>query len=344
MENGKFTLQECDVIKLILVGDSVIDFKRLNFTRDEEISNFLRINGYFAADPNDLERIENVKQKSLKYLLDNFPFTFEEEIKKANIFSLLKHASNWKIPNKKQANACIILKVMNIINHLEGRELLFNLPVSSSDLVRIVSEYITNELTKLKNANIVNFHGGEKTKDSLITKLMSKRETIAAQIFDKIRFRIIVKEKTDVLNLIRIMTKTFLPFNYIIPGESINNLVKFESFVKQEYKLKPIYKYLQIKEPHKFSLWPMKTKNEFSSKKFKSTSFVFDLPIRLDKYYCDIRTNSQTNLGKIVFSLIEFQIFDHETALLNETGEARHESYKTRQKSRVKERLERCGV
>ena len=38
---------------------------------------------------------------------------------------------------------------------------------------------------------IVEVIGGRKNKDSLYTKLLSKRETIAAQIYDKVRFRIV---------------------------------------------------------------------------------------------------------------------------------------------------------
>ncbi|MEZ4257151.1 MAG: hypothetical protein R3A78_15795 [Polyangiales bacterium] len=38
---------------------------------------------------------------------------------------------------------------------------------------------------------ILEFIGGHKNRDSVYTKLLSKQETIAAQIYDKLRFRLV---------------------------------------------------------------------------------------------------------------------------------------------------------
>jgi hypothetical protein len=44
----------------------------------------------------------------------------------------------------------------------------------------------------------------------------------------------------------------------------------------------------------------------------------------------------------VVFVLAEFQLIDAHTAALNEEGEASHVAYKTRQHSRVRERMLRA--
>jgi uncharacterized protein (TIGR04552 family) len=46
-------------------------------------------------------------------------------------------------------------------------------------------------------------------------------------------------------------------------------------------------------------------------------------------------------LGRIVFSLVEFQVLDALTARRNEEGDASHERYKKRQLKRVLRRLSR---
>jgi uncharacterized protein (TIGR04552 family) len=46
-------------------------------------------------------------------------------------------------------------------------------------------------------------------------------------------------------------------------------------------------------------------------------------------------------LGRIVFSLVEFQVVDAETARRNQAGDASHERYKKRQLKRVLRRLSR---
>ena len=46
-------------------------------------------------------------------------------------------------------------------------------------------------------------------------------------------------------------------------------------------------------------------------------------------------------LGRVVFSLVEFQIFDRETARRNEEGDSSHDRYKRRQHQEVLRRLSR---
>jgi uncharacterized protein (TIGR04552 family) len=46
-------------------------------------------------------------------------------------------------------------------------------------------------------------------------------------------------------------------------------------------------------------------------------------------------------LGRVVFTLVEFQVMDASTAVTNEQGDASHERYKKRQLKRVLRRLSR---
>ena len=97
----------------------------------------------------------------------------------------------------RQICACTILKAMHIIHHLDGRELLFMLPMSDQEMFHLVEEKVYRVIGGMLAAGfpITEFVGGRKNKDSLYTKLLSKRETIAAQIYDKLRFRIVTRER-----------------------------------------------------------------------------------------------------------------------------------------------------
>jgi uncharacterized protein (TIGR04552 family) len=69
-------------------------------------------------------------------------------------------------------------------------------------------------------------------------------------------------------------------------------------------------------------------------------NFVVDLPVRIDDLLSPLDPMAD-ELGRIVFSLVEFQVLDAETALRNEQGDASHDRYKKRQLKRVLRRLSR---
>ena len=100
----------------------------------------------------------------------------------------------------RQMCACAILKCMHIVHHLEGRELLFMLPFSDQELFHLVEEKVYRVMGGMlaHGFPILEFIGGRKNKDSLYSKLLSKKETHAAQIYDKLRFRIVTRSQNDV--------------------------------------------------------------------------------------------------------------------------------------------------
>ena len=65
---------------------------------------------------------------------------------------------------------------------------------------------------------VVEFQWSRKTRDSLITKLLAKRSTLAASIYDQLRFRLIVSERSQIAPILAALTRRMIPFNYIVPG------------------------------------------------------------------------------------------------------------------------------
>src|SRR5262249_41128750 len=136
---------------------------------------------------------------------------------------------------RRQLYACMVLKVMHIIHHLEARELLFRLPISDEEVFHLVEGKLLGAIEELRAEGfpVVEFAWSRKRRDSYITKLLAKRETIAAQVFDKLRFRVVVRSREDLLPMLRALTYRAIPFNYAIPNQSVNELIDLGELIER---------------------------------------------------------------------------------------------------------------
>ncbi len=228
----EFTLADLESIRLILRGDSVIDWRRLDFAAEDSVRDFLVAHELRPEDPTDRIRLEHVKNEAVAYLRRQYDYPIPRPVERATVPELLVLASG---RGHRAMCACTILKCMHIIHHLDGRELLFVLPMSDQEVFHIVEEKVYRVIGGMLAGGfpIIEFVGGRKNKDSLITKLMSKQETIAAQIFDKLRFRIVTRTREDIFPILQYLTKSLFPFNYVVPGQSINSIFSFKSYIEK---------------------------------------------------------------------------------------------------------------
>src|SRR5262245_41541769 len=126
------TLGDLEAIRLLLRGGSVIDWHRLAFSDEAEVDRFLRLNEFDPARAEDMERLEELREEAVEYLTRNFGYRIPEEVAhQMPVRELLLLASS---RGRRQTYACIILKVMHVMHHLVGRELLFKLPVSDDEV------------------------------------------------------------------------------------------------------------------------------------------------------------------------------------------------------------------
>jgi uncharacterized protein (TIGR04552 family) len=239
----------------------------------------------------------------------------------------------------RQMCACAILKVMHIIHHLEGRELLFMLPFSDQELFYLVEEKVYRVIGGMlaHGFPILEFIGGRKNKDSLYQKLLSKPETIAANIYDKLRFRIVTREPDDIFPTLNYMLRHIFPFNYVIPGQSTNTLFHFRTYCEQHPHLGQLFTKLQTKPNLEDEL--TRLENRFTASTYSVVHFVVDMPLRVPPEMLKRAPAQASNLGPVIFVLTEFQILDRHTEQRNELGDASHAAYKERQKRAVALRL-----
>ena len=316
----------------VLEGRSIIDWPRAFFTTEEEVLGFLRVNEFDLSKPRDTERLTNIHREAITYLEGQLNLQFDPAILKPEKLTQLFLFSSQAKSSSLQKLACSVLKTMNIITHINGRELLYNCPISQKDLFSLVEDKVERALSSLsrRESGLLKYQGGRKPKDSLMTKLLCKRETIAAQIYDRVRYRIVTKTREDILKVVLYLFDSILPFNFVIPEVSVNQLIPLNF----RERLTMTTRALQRRIPRRLSAM------EYSGKNYRVCKFVVDIPIRMDNFLAASNGPSyRESLGTIAYVLVEFQIVDQETELFNNAGESSHENYKNRQKSGVLRRL-----
>jgi uncharacterized protein (TIGR04552 family) len=330
------TLADLEAVRLLLRGGSVVDWHRLDFRDHNEVDRFLRVNEFDPTSQSDRQRLEFLRAESVEYLQRSFgmriPDDIAGEIPVRDLFLLASRRG------KRQLYSCVVLKVMHIIHHLAGRELLFKAPISDDEIFHIVEKKVVGMVEEIRGAGhpIVEFGWSRKPRDSLITKLLAKRSTLASNVYDKLRFRLIVRERADLLPLLVELTHRLIPFNYVVPGESVNDILDFRRIAEESPILEEVAAQLQ-EDPEPSG--GLGSQNEFSGPGYRVINFVADMPVRLDGFLCTVDDPSTVEQGAIVFVLTEFQLLDARQAQENETGENSHERYKERQHDVVKRRL-----
>lgn len=325
--SSELTLWDLDAVRLLLRGESVIDWHRLAFADHGEVDRFLRLNEFDPESEDEIGRLEDLRADAVDYLSRAFGVTIPDEVAADLPARDLFLVASSHGPHQKLA--CVVLKVMHIIHHINGRAALLKMSVSDEIVFREVELKVMQVIEQLRaaGAQIAEFEWSRKPRDSQITKLMAKRSTIAASIYDKLRFRLIVPTAEDLVPTLATLTRQLIPFNYIVPGESVNQLVDLAELARAHQRAST-----QPGTPTKLQPY-----NEFSGPEYRIVNFVADLPLRVERLVP--KSELSPDLAHVVFVLTEFQVADKATAIKNESGASSHEAYKARQHERVRLRL-----
>jgi uncharacterized protein (TIGR04552 family) len=335
---GPLSLSDVEAVRLVLRGDSVIDWNRANFRSLVEVDRFFKVHLIDATNADDRRRLRYIHIAAVTYLEEHLNLRFPDEIKNpGDIRELFLLASQSGGFHRHQILACVVLKLMHVIYHMEAAELRYQIPLSEAALLDLAARRIEDSAKQLQDSGfpLVAFYGSRKARNSIITKLLAKRENIAATVFDKLRFRIVTKKPGDVLPVMAWMTRELFPYNYAIPSQSHNNLIRISDLLKHSEE---DFSSLKSNGAEEEELNP--EQNLFSGSTYRMINFIVDLPIRID-HMVDLRHRYM--LGKVVFVMVEFQIVDEQTAVENEEGDNAHSLYKERQLGRVKARLRKGG-
>jgi uncharacterized protein (TIGR04552 family) len=327
-------LQDLEAVRMLLRGDSVVDWHQLAFSGHEDVDRFLRLNEFDPESEEEMVRLEEIRADAVDYLSRVYgvaiPDDVAEEVAARDLFLM---ASREGAPRKW---ACVVLKAMHIIHHVAGRQAMIPLAVSDEVINRQIELKVLKVVEELRAAGapIAEFEWSRKPRDSVITKLLAKRSTLAANIYDKLRFRLIVPQREDLLPILTLLMRQLIPFNYVVPGESVNQLIDLGAILESRPRLHELSEDLQADADGVRRPLPL---NEFSGPEYRIINFVADIPLRLSRLIP--RSEISPDSSHVIFVLTEFQIADKTTAVRNESGQSSHEAYKARQHEKVRARL-----
>ncbi len=334
----RFSLFDLEMARLVLRGGSVLDWVKLSLTGDE-IQELLKSHRLDLDDPEDLAMIERIRDEAIVYLKREFDFPIPKPLRIASLPDLLKIASNLK-NRHRQLGACTLLKAMHVINHFDASEARQALEMTDQSLFFSAEELIYKTVSKMmaEQLPVVEFMGGRKQRSSMVTKLLSKADPLSAQLFDKMRFRVVTATKDDVLPTIAFLCRHLFPFNYVLAKESTNTLLPFGSYCRKNNHLSDLMDLSQMNPETENSLQPMS--NTHSSPNYKVVHWVADMPLRIPDYHNAYNTDGINPIPRpIIYIRTEVQILDRRTHRANERGHASHRRYKERQSDFVLDRL-----
>ena len=334
-EPGRDLIPEVELLRLMLVGESVLDRPRLWFNDHAAVDRYLRLCQFDTDNPLDIAFLSDIHRQAADYLTEVHHYRLPPETERADIHDLFVTASRGH--GRAQRFACMLLKVMHILHHVSGQELIFRSAISEEELFDRLSNraFVVIDRMRAAGIEVLEFSGGKKTRTSVVTKLLAKRTTLASQVFDKSRLSITVRERRDLVRALLYLSNNLFPVNYVVPEQSQNGIITLGD-IAGALSLAPEAVWRSWTEgglaarSHGERPTP---RNEFSGATYRCINLVVDIPIRID----DVAPESAP---AIAFAQAEIQLFDQRTVEQNEQGDSSHESYKERQLAHVRERLE----
>lgn len=335
----EFTLFDAQMARLIFQGGSVLDWTHVHMT-PPEIETLCRAHCLDLDDPADVALVERIRDEAVAYLREQFGFPVPGPVRRASLPELLRIAGG-PGSRHRQLCACTLLKAMHVINHFDASEARQALAMTEQELFLAAEQRIYRTISRMmaERLPVVEFLGGRKQRSSMVTKLLSKTDPLSAQLFDKMRFRVITGSKDDLLPTINYLSRTLFPFNHVLSGESYNTLYPFSSFCEEHPHLAGLVARIDDEAgPAEPQHQP--GTNPHSSPRYRVVHWVADMPLKLDGFESRFRTDGVDPVPRpIVYVRAEMQILDRRTDRLNERGHASHRQYKGRQRARVSERL-----
>lgn len=388
-----------ETFEIIAGGKSSLDAKSYlsHFKDPEAADEFLVGYGFDVSDPVQKAELFGIFQEAIQFIKRYFLREGSSQgldIGVPNRFyslhdvrELLLIATNTKQDEKSSIEemiwAGIILKVMHTILHAD-KDLRYRY---FSTIQTQIFDRFYKFIQRDENNNLYLGTGDDKrpipliefetkakkTRESIIIKLLHKRENVAEELFDRIGVRFVTENKIDSLRVMRFLYQHYIVMvNNIKPSRSHNSLVDMESFKKGYFELlKSSLKEnldeasFKVKMEELAESCPARSKkagdNVHTLSEYKAIHFTCRQLIKYRnpflKQFNDVKRAAKeeknSDLAKKILSLdtssiardirffypYEVQITDIKSHLKNTEGEASHAEYKKSQLQSAMKRL-----
>ena len=136
-------LSDLEAVRLILSGNSVIDWDRANFRTVEEVNRFLKVQHFDLDDPVDRKRIRVIFYTAVDFLENHLQMPCDEDVKNvADLRQIFLWASDYDVISARQTSSCVVLKLMHVVQHLDAAELRHQAPLAEEGLLTHAEEQI----------------------------------------------------------------------------------------------------------------------------------------------------------------------------------------------------------
>jgi len=354
-----------ELIDVVLSNKSFIDINRLSIETYEEAHDYLKNYGYDLDNPSHAEQVRSIlgEAKSFiqTYLLED-PEGLTPTLVMPPAIMWEDDARNFLVMASEKTRsitqrwACAVLRVAHTITHAEN------------DLAKYFFQGITKQIfsrfmAHLHVTNKNEYYLGrgrnqirlklfemksEKTKESLIMKLLHKRENVTADVFDRIGVRIVTNDKLDVLLVLKYLAENHvIAFANIKPSRTRNNLIDINRFLEglvrfreedisgwSEEEVREFFKpYLVFdREKAREQEDIIRENNPYSSTQYTSIQLTA-------RQLITIQDPFSINTSYKFFFPFEIQILDHDSFVESRTGRASHDEYKKSQIISVRRRV-----
>ena len=242
-----------ETLKIMTSGISSIDANDYltNFTTREEALSFIEGYGYDLEDPIQNAEMFGNFQEALQFIKKYFlkegnpdgydfelPNIFYSVTDVADLLLIAAESGEFEVSKEDSLWAEIILKVMHTILHLDKdiRYRYFStiqtqiLDRFYKYLIRIEDELFLGSDDKKTQIPLVGFETkSKKTRESIIIKLLHKKENVAEELFDRIGIRFVTHNKVDCLRVLNFLNENHVVMvNNIKPSRSHNSLFDLE--------------------------------------------------------------------------------------------------------------------
>ncbi|MBI1987244.1 MAG: TIGR04552 family protein [Nitrospinae bacterium] len=250
LEPGKRELRQL-LKKLgpILRGESVIDLEKLRAECHtiEDAERFLQA---YGVSPEEEAKIQEIKREAIEFIENYFlrddHLTIPEEIKSpdAGAIDLILMATSPSPDGKdlvRQRWACALLRVMHTIYHLEDDIRFKYIHQIHDKILRKIKQHIYYEEEGMFLGSkgtggipLVTFDIKRlKERESIIMKLLHKKENIVTEITDVVGIRLVGKTKIDALRILNyLVQQNLISYPNSIPGQAKNTLISLDQLEK----------------------------------------------------------------------------------------------------------------
>lgn len=348
-----------EVFFSLIGGRAVIETPRLNLQSRDEANAYLKAYGYDPELEPDRERMWAIHSRAVTYLKtqllydgENLPEEISDPKRLGEIANLLLWASlRDTAPDSLRRWSCALLRVMHVIAQLQNDLFTYFGSEIQEEIFRPYKQFLQSDpvlgiklsaagdedVIPLKKFDIKPF----KDSDSSISKLLAKPEEVAFGLMDKIGVRFVTPTVFDVFRVMRfLLTHHVISPAHLIPNQSINTLYPVDLFLAEMESLNKGSSMtaaqideLLIKRLNDRSAMAkfLEKPNAFTSKDYRFLKFITRQMVRV--------TIPETQKSFSFVYPYEVQIIDYDHYLKSLTGPASHEEYKTRQRTRARERV-----